>query len=162
MNVPSLRDFRAAEPRLPFERNAQDGGALGESPPNGGPEVRLVPAVLDGARFFPVYSVFRHRLATDLFCAVPEDRPVPTFIEAMSWTFGDRTDALPEGAFDPEAAATAVRFIGFYLFVAPISRSAQALGDDGFLTARTAPSQPHEHSPGELGAERRGPIRGGI
>ena len=32
-----------------------------------------------------VYNLFRQRLGPDLFCAVPEDQPVPTFIEATNW-----------------------------------------------------------------------------
>ena len=159
MNVPSLLDFRTAEPRLPFERNAQDGGALGESPPNGGPEVRLVPAVLDGARFFPVYSVFRHRLATDLFCAVPEDRPVPTFIEAMSWTFGGRTDALPEGAFDPEAAATAMRFIGFTCLSLPLAgppKHSAMMASSPREPRPRSPTSTHPVNSGQRGVGRSG------
>src|SRR5687767_14624561 len=156
MNFQSRRDFRTAERRLPFACITQGRGALGESPASERPEVQPIPAGLDrSARFSPVYNLFRHRLATDLVCAVPEDRPVPTFIEATNWTFGGRTDALPEGTFDPEAARTAARFIGFYLFVTLDRPSARSLASmAGCGPREPSPPHPHERSPGEPGAER--------
>ena len=66
----------------------------------------------------PVYNLFRRRLAPDLFCAVPENRPVPTFIQARNWRFVGKCGTPAQAGFDPEAARTAVRFNGFYLFVA--------------------------------------------
>ena len=86
---------------------------------NEGLEVRLAPVALeDPVRFSPAYNLFRNRLEPGLFCAVPEDRPVPTFIKAPNWTYAGRTDAVAQGAFDLETVRTAVRFIGFYLFFA--------------------------------------------
>jgi hypothetical protein len=64
------------------------------------------------------YNLCRHRLASDLYCAVPQDRPVPTFIKAANWTFSGATDALAKPPFDMAVARTAVRFMGSYLFVA--------------------------------------------
>ena len=90
-----------------------------EATPNEGLKVRPVSAALeDSVRFSPAYNLFRNRLEPDLFCAVPEDRPVPTFIKAPNWTYAGRTDAVAQGAFDPETARTAVWFNGFYLFAA--------------------------------------------
>ena len=74
----------------------------------------LEPAIESNA----AYNLFRHRLASDLHCAVPQDRPVPAFIEATNGTFSRATDGFAGPAFDMAAASTAVRFIGFYLFVA--------------------------------------------
>jgi hypothetical protein len=90
-----------------------------EATPNEGLEVGPGPAALGGSAYFsPAYNLFRSRLEPDLVCAVPEDRPVPTFIKAPNWTYAGRTDAVAQGAFDPEMARTAVRSNGFYLFVA--------------------------------------------
>ena len=127
MNGQVQPNFRTAERRLPFECGAlvsKGGGVVGKGRPNKGLAVQPVPAVLKGATCFSlVYNLFRHRLAPDLFCAVPEDCPVPTFIEATNWTFAGTTDALAQGAFDPEATRTVVRFNRFYLFVTLNRRS---------------------------------------
>jgi hypothetical protein len=64
------------------------------------------------------YDLFRRRGGEALFCAVPESCAVPRFVGGRRWTFGGRIDGsanLPAG-FDDRAAATAVRFNGFYLF----------------------------------------------
>jgi hypothetical protein len=89
-----------------------------------GSEAQRIPAMTeDEAPFSPIFNVFRHRLARDLFCAVPEDRPVPTFIEARNWTFAGTTAPYPRGGFDPDAGRTAARCNGFYLFVASTKRA---------------------------------------
>ena len=43
---------------------------------------------------------------------------MPRFVGERRWTFGGRIDgsASPPPGFDDRAAATAVRFNGFYLF----------------------------------------------
>ena len=55
-----------------------------------------------------------------LCCAVPETRAVPAFVAGGRWRFGGRVDerAVKPAGFDSKAAATAVRFNGFYLFQA--------------------------------------------
>ena len=66
------------------------------------------------------YNLFRNKERAELFCAVPEDRPVPSLIVAQAWTF-DRIlrphDVAPPG-FHERAAKTGVRYNGFYLFQA--------------------------------------------
>ena len=64
------------------------------------------------------YNLFRRRGGEALFCAVPESCAVPRFVGGRRWTFGGRIDAgaNPPPGFDDRAAATAVRFNGFYLF----------------------------------------------
>jgi hypothetical protein len=114
------------KPSLSFPNAVLSTPGCGESPPNTGPEVQPVPAVLEGqADVFAVYNLFRYGLGPDLLCAIPEDRPVPIFIEAPNWTYAGRADALAQGVFDLEAARTAVRFNGFYLFVALNRRGAE-------------------------------------
>lgn len=76
------------------------------------------------------YNLFRNKQRPDIICAVPEDRPVPHFIDAEQWTFEQAlrpTEDHPPG-FDRKAARTGVRFNGFYLFyviaAAPVVQSA--------------------------------------
>ena len=75
------------------------------------------PAVGSGT-YWPVYNLFRHKLAPALLCAVPQDCPVPGFIEGSTWAFAStvsvRTPA-PAG-LDWEIAAASVRRSGFCMF----------------------------------------------
>ncbi|MET0429808.1 MAG: hypothetical protein ABW026_15095 [Microvirga sp.] len=64
------------------------------------------------------YNLFRSSENAGLCCAVPEDRSVPPFVMKPLWVFEGKVDnprALPLG-FDRKAAATGVRFNGFYLY----------------------------------------------
>ena len=65
------------------------------------------------------YNLFRLKDG-GLCCAVPQTRAVPGFVDGSRWVFGGTfQDASPPPAgFDRKAAATAVRFNGFYLFQA--------------------------------------------
>ncbi|GEO18408.1 hypothetical protein MAE02_61040 [Microvirga aerophila] len=76
------------------------------------------------------YNLFRNKCLPDIMCAVPEDRPVPSFIDAERWAYEHplrSLEASPPG-FHASAARTGVRFNGFYLFYAfaasPMVRSA--------------------------------------
>jgi hypothetical protein len=66
------------------------------------------------------YNLFRNNERAELFCAVPEDRPVPSLVVAQAWTF-ERIlrpyDVAPPGFFERGAKA-GVRYNGFYLFQA--------------------------------------------
>lgn len=67
------------------------------------------------------YNLFRHKAEGDVYCAVPEDRAVPAFLNASVWEFTGKVDyagALPSG-FDAKVASTGVRFNGFYVYQAP-------------------------------------------
>ena len=69
------------------------------------------------------YNLFRNRQQPDLLCAVPEDRPLPGFLQWEQWTYERplrAPDARPEG-FHPRAASAGVRFNGFYLFQATVT-----------------------------------------
>ncbi|GJE04252.1 hypothetical protein [Methylobacterium isbiliense] len=64
------------------------------------------------------YNLFCRKDLDGLVCAVPEDYAVPAFVTGARWVFGGKVDGgarRPLG-FDGAAAATAVRFNGFYLF----------------------------------------------
>jgi hypothetical protein len=71
------------------------------------------------------YNLFRNRQRPDLFCAVPEHRPVPSFLAPKVWTFERPlhvVEPAPAG-FDDRAATVGVRFNGFYLFQVTASAS---------------------------------------
>jgi hypothetical protein len=63
------------------------------------------------------YNLFRSTGPDGLSCAVPEERSVPPFVTGPHWQFDGRVEGsqAPLG-FDDKAAATGVRFNGFYLF----------------------------------------------
>jgi hypothetical protein len=79
---------------------------------------RSAQPALGSGKSWPVYNLFRHKLMSDLFCAVPQDCPVPRFIEGSTWAFAGtvsvRTPA-PAG-LDWEIAAASVRRSGFCMF----------------------------------------------
>jgi hypothetical protein len=54
------------------------------------------------------YNLFRRKGAADLFCAVPQDVPVPNFVTAVEWEYARPLDV---GTLSASAAAN-----GFYLF----------------------------------------------
>lgn len=65
-----------------------------------------------------VYNLFSSKELPDLRCAVPEDRPVPVFID-RGWTFAGSVSAagrVPRG-FRPDAAEAGVRMNGHYVFM---------------------------------------------
>lgn len=64
------------------------------------------------------YNLFRNRQRPELLCAVPEHRPVPSFLAPKDWMFERPLHvAEPEPAgFDDRAATVGVRFNGFDLF----------------------------------------------
>jgi hypothetical protein len=70
------------------------------------------------------YNLFRNRPRPELLCAVPEDRPVPGFVDPDEWRF-ERTlrplEMSPPG-FENRAAQAGVRFNGYYLFQLTDSR----------------------------------------
>jgi hypothetical protein len=61
------------------------------------------------------YTQFRSRLRPAIFSAVPDDRPVPGFLD--SWMFdGVAMPAACPPGFNVRAARVGVRYNGFYLF----------------------------------------------
>ncbi|MFC5086176.1 hypothetical protein [Microvirga arabica] len=81
------------------------------------------------------YNLFRNGHEPELYCAVPEDRPAPAFLQSDRWQVAgqmDESGATPLG-FDWEAAKIGIRLNGFYLFVA--FRPVRKLRSDGLLAA---------------------------
>ncbi|WP_245416285.1 hypothetical protein [Microvirga sp. 17 mud 1-3] len=64
------------------------------------------------------YNLFRRADRDELICAVPEDRPVPSFITGPPWEFVGRVNESAIGplSFNHEAAEASVQWNGFYLF----------------------------------------------
>ncbi len=64
------------------------------------------------------YNLFRRADRDELICAVPEDRPVPSFITGPPWDFVGRVNESVIGSlsFNHEAAEASVQWNGFYLF----------------------------------------------
>jgi hypothetical protein len=82
-------------------------------------EVILVRSSLRRREPSPTYNLFQREDKPDLYCAVPEDRAVPTFLRAGSWAFVGRiTEAAALPGFQEEQARSGVRLNGFYLFMA--------------------------------------------
>jgi hypothetical protein len=64
------------------------------------------------------YNLFRRADRDELICAVPEDRPVPSFITGPLWDFLGFANESVIGSlsFNHEAAEASVQWNGFYLF----------------------------------------------
>jgi len=61
------------------------------------------------------YNLFRHKSEADLYCAVPEDRPVPTFLTRDAWAYACSLDTIVIPGFDATAGRTD-KDNGFILF----------------------------------------------
>ena len=82
--------------------------------------------------FRPAYNLFRSTRSADLRCAVPEDYPVPAFINGQGWAFAGKLAepaAAPLG-FERQAAGAVVPLTGFYLFTAFAARQ-ESTGERG-------------------------------
>ena len=64
------------------------------------------------------YNLFRRKLAPDLCCALPEDRPVPAFLDGDTWEYAGtlREGDVPPLGFDRAAAELGAQLNGFHLF----------------------------------------------
>ena len=61
------------------------------------------------------YNLFRNKEGVELFCAVPEERPVPSLVVAQAWTFERilRTHDVAPPGFHERGAKAGVRYNGF-------------------------------------------------
>ena len=86
--------------------------------------------------FRPAYNLFRSTRSADLLCAVPEDYPVPAFINGQGWAFAGKlaeSSAAPLG-FAWTGAGTVVPLTGFYLSTAFRARQ-ESTGEQGMKRA---------------------------
>jgi hypothetical protein len=79
--------------------------------------MRLTYAPVSGALFANVRcNLFRLKEAPELLCLVPEDCPVPRFLD-QGWEFvAPMPDCDRATGFDPNAARVGLRLNGFHLF----------------------------------------------
>jgi hypothetical protein len=95
---------------------------------------------LGSVKDWPAYNLFRHKLIPDLLCAVPQDCPVPGFIEGSTWAFAGAVsenalafagavseNALAPAGLDRMAAAVGTWRNGFSMFQSSASK-AQKIG----------------------------------
>jgi hypothetical protein len=65
----------------------------------------------------PSHNLFRRKDTADLYCAVPESRPIPPFIRTPAWEFAGKMDrSLPVPGFPRESGAPVMQLWGFYAF----------------------------------------------
>ena len=64
------------------------------------------------------FNLFCRRDEPDIRCAVPEERPVPAFLEGPVWQFAGKIDgaALAAAGFGHSVVAEAVQAQGYYIF----------------------------------------------
>jgi hypothetical protein len=65
---------------------------------------------LNATRYRVTFNLFRGRLRRDLLCAVPQDEPVPGFLDGDAWEFAG-TLSRPAALLPAQARSS-----GFYLF----------------------------------------------
>ena len=81
---------------------------------------RLAGSPSGSGAVWPACNLFRHKLTPDLFCVVPQDCPVPGFLEGSTWTFTGTVSENTPGptGFDRRAAAAGGRLNSFFIFQA--------------------------------------------
>jgi hypothetical protein len=62
------------------------------------------------------YNLFRRQNEEDLYCAVPEDVPVPPFVTDERWEWDQSLHVSQLSGFDAKAAEISANRNGFYLF----------------------------------------------
>ena len=64
------------------------------------------------------FNIFSRRDEPDIRCAVPEERPVPVFLEGPVWEFIAKIDgaSLAAAGFGSGAIAEAIQAQGYYIF----------------------------------------------
>jgi hypothetical protein len=112
------------------------------------------------------YNLFRRVDRDELICAVPEDRPVPSFITGPPWEFVGRVNESVIGplSFNHEAAEASVQWNGFYLFqlinVADLHLKARRGGATAAAEgASTSDKDPHRKAPAHPSEIRLTPVQ---
>jgi hypothetical protein len=62
------------------------------------------------------YNLFRRKGRADLYCAVPENLPIPTFLTEDKWDYARSLELETLSGFDAAAAQVSAGANGFYLF----------------------------------------------
>jgi hypothetical protein len=100
----------------------------------------------------PRYNMFQRKGQPDLYCIVPEDRPVPGFITDGYWTFaGTQCSAVPLPGLNRAAAELGVHLSGFHLFqIAIPMRTLRGAARRPGPTARDRVVNYRQHGPKSL------------
>jgi hypothetical protein len=78
--------------------------------------------------FACAYNLFGHKTKPDLYCAVPEDRPVPRALDGRRWRFAGRlTNAHAAPGLTDASARGSARRKGYFLFFASTKGGPRAL-----------------------------------
>jgi len=80
------------------------------------PTGRMTKHPTDPQGIMMTYNMFRHKDEADLYCAVPQDRPVPAFLTEDKWSYARALDIRTLSGFDTVAANTSAKVNDFYLF----------------------------------------------
>jgi hypothetical protein len=66
------------------------------------------------------YSLFKRANEHELYCAVPQNLPLPRFVRGETWEFRGalKEHELRQPGFHPESASVSVKWNGFYVFQA--------------------------------------------
>jgi hypothetical protein len=99
------------------------------------------------------YNLFRRQNEEDLYCAVPEDVPVPPFVTDERWEWAQSLDVSQLSGFDAKAAEISANRNGFYLFHSTDSqggsgKAGHAGGVTPTIALTTAPSCRRVANPG--------------
>ena len=87
------------------------------------------------------YNLFRRQHEEDLYCAVPEDVPVPPFVTDERWEWAQSLDVSQLSGFDAKAAEISANRNGFYLFHSTDSQVGS--GKVGHAGGGDADKRPH-------------------
>jgi hypothetical protein len=62
------------------------------------------------------FNLFRRKNEADLYCAVPQDAPVPDFVLEDLWEYAQSIELRDLSGFDAAAAEASASATGYYLF----------------------------------------------
>lgn len=86
------------------------------SPAGIGTARRMIDETMHPHDMMLTYNLFRNKDVADLYCAVPQDQPVPTFLTEDKWNYDRALDIRTLSGFDAAAASASAKINGFYLF----------------------------------------------
>jgi PAS domain-containing protein len=90
------------------------------------------------------YNLFRNKQRPEILCAVPEDRPIPRFVDREQWTYAGSLqpqEHRPSG-FHDRAASAGVQFNGFYLFQVTAAQLKATTKEQNLVARADPPPEP--------------------
>ena len=89
------------------------------------------------------YNLFRRQNEEDLYCAVPEDVPVPPFVTDERWEWAQSLDVSQLSGFDAKAAEISANRNGFYLISSTLPTHRAVRGRQIMPARGDADKRPH-------------------